>query len=177
MPTALIPPSCAGGSPGVLRDQSLEKQQAQVKRCRHPARSGSPAWGLTYLFLGLQVKVWRLPESGQDMPSNAGLTMGPGGGPVDMLQFHPTADGVLASGAGKRVTIWDVAQQQPLTGKHGPACRLLPVTCISTTLVPGLKQQAQVWTLVSLSRQHGWLLGQGAPQPLTRVQGPADVAV
>ncbi|XP_040976142.1 coronin-7-like isoform X2 [Aquila chrysaetos chrysaetos] len=66
------------------------------------------------------VKVWRLPESGQDMPSNAGLTLGPGGGPVDMLQFHPTADGVLASGAGKRVTIWDVAQQQPLTalGSH-----------------------------------------------------------
>ncbi|XP_049647108.1 coronin-7-like isoform X1 [Accipiter gentilis] len=66
------------------------------------------------------MKVWRLPESGQDMPSNAGLTMGPGGGPVDMLQFHPTADGVLASGAGKRVTIWDVAQQQPLTalGSH-----------------------------------------------------------
>uniref|UniRef100_A0A8B9RYP9 Coronin n=1 Tax=Accipiter nisus TaxID=211598 RepID=A0A8B9RYP9_9AVES len=108
------------GSPGVLRDQSLEKQQAQVKRCRHPARSGSPARGLTDLFLGLQVKVWRLPESGQDMPSNAGLTMGPGGGPVDMLQFHPTADGVLASGAGKRVTVWDVAQQQPLTalGSH-----------------------------------------------------------
>ncbi|KAM9599471.1 coronin-7-like isoform 3-T3 [Morphnus guianensis] len=66
------------------------------------------------------VKVWRLPESGQDMPSNAGLTLGPGGGPVDMLQFHPTADGVLASGAGKRVTIWDVVQQQPLTalGSH-----------------------------------------------------------
>uniref|UniRef100_A0A8C0BUP1 Coronin n=1 Tax=Buteo japonicus TaxID=224669 RepID=A0A8C0BUP1_9AVES len=115
----LIPPSCDVGSPGVLRDQSLEKQQAQVKRCWHPARSGSPALGLTYLFLGLQVKVWRLPESGQDMPSNAGLTLGPGGGPVDMLQFHPTADGVLASGAGKRVTIWDVAQQQPLTGRHG----------------------------------------------------------
>ncbi|XP_074775650.1 coronin-7 isoform X3 [Athene noctua] len=67
------------------------------------------------------VKVWRLPESGQDMPSGAGLTLGPGGGPVDMLQFHPTADGVLASGAGKRVTVWDVGQQQPLTAldSHG----------------------------------------------------------
>ncbi|XP_050762164.1 sarcalumenin-like [Gymnogyps californianus] len=67
------------------------------------------------------VKVWRLPESGQDMPGGAGLTLGPGGGPVDMLQFHPTADGVLASGAGKRVTVWDVGRQQPLTAldSHG----------------------------------------------------------
>ncbi|XP_032559819.1 coronin-7-like isoform X4 [Chiroxiphia lanceolata] len=67
------------------------------------------------------VKVWRLPESGQDMPSGAGLTLGPGGAPVDVLQFHPTADGVLASGAGKGVTVWDVGQQQPLTAldSHG----------------------------------------------------------
>ncbi|PKU34900.1 hypothetical protein llap_14795 [Limosa lapponica baueri] len=86
------------------------------------------------------VKVWRLPESGQDMPSGAGLTLGPGGGPVDMLQFHPTADGVLASGAGKRVTVWDVGQQQPLTAldSHGdqlqslawkPDGRLLGTSC------------------------------------------------
>ncbi|XP_068003069.1 coronin-7-like isoform X1 [Melanerpes formicivorus] len=67
------------------------------------------------------VKVWRLPESGQDVPSSSGLTLGPCGGPVDMLQFHPTADGVLASGMGKRVTIWDLEQQQPLTAldAHG----------------------------------------------------------
>ncbi|KFO71208.1 Coronin-7, partial [Cuculus canorus] len=67
------------------------------------------------------VKVWRLPESGQDIPSSAGLTLGPGGAPLDVLQFHPTADGVLASGAGKRVTIWDLEQQQPLTAldSHG----------------------------------------------------------
>ncbi|KAM4656443.1 coronin-7-like isoform 3-T3 [Amazona ochrocephala] len=61
------------------------------------------------------VKVWRLPQSSQDIPSGAGLTLGPGGAPVDMLQFHPTADGILASGTGKRVTIWDMEQQQPLT--------------------------------------------------------------
>ncbi|XP_058278613.1 coronin-7 [Hirundo rustica] len=35
------------------------------------------------------VKVWRLPESGQDIPGGAGLTLGPGGAPVDALQFHP----------------------------------------------------------------------------------------
>ncbi|XP_069726199.1 coronin-7-like isoform X1 [Phaenicophaeus curvirostris] len=67
------------------------------------------------------VKVWRLPKSGQDMPSSAGLTLGPGGAPLDVLQFHPTADGVLASGAGKRVTVWDLERQQPLTAldSHG----------------------------------------------------------
>ncbi|XP_051487868.1 coronin-7 isoform X2 [Apus apus] len=67
------------------------------------------------------VKLWRLPGSSQDMPSSAGLTLGPGGGPVDVLKFHPTADGVLASGAGKQVTLWDLGQQQPLTAlsPHG----------------------------------------------------------
>ncbi|XP_052535655.1 coronin-7-like isoform X3 [Tympanuchus pallidicinctus] len=67
------------------------------------------------------VKVWRLPEEGQELPSSAGLTLGPGGGPVDMLQFHPTADGILTSGVGKRVTVWDMGQQQPLTAleAHG----------------------------------------------------------
>ncbi|XP_021267384.1 coronin-7-like isoform X1 [Numida meleagris] len=67
------------------------------------------------------VKVWRLPEEGQELPSSAGLTLGPGGGPVDMLHFHPTADGILTSGVGKRVTVWDVGQQQPLTAleAHG----------------------------------------------------------
>lgn len=103
------------------RHQSLEEQQAPSSGsvlavgCR--ARAGSPTWGLTHIFWGPQVKVWRLPESGQDVPSSAGLTLGPGGGPVDVLQFHPTADGVLASGAGKRVTVWDVGQQQPLAGR------------------------------------------------------------
>ncbi|KFW04324.1 Coronin-7, partial [Eurypyga helias] len=64
------------------------------------------------------VKVWRLPQSGQDMPSGVGLTLGPGERPVDMLQFHPTADGVLASGAGKWVTVWDVGKK----GRHGRIC-------------------------------------------------------
>ena len=115
--------------------------------------------------------MWRLPESSQDMPGGAGLTLGPGGGPVDMLQFHPTADGILASGAGKQVTVWDVGQQQPLTGRHGCACQLLPAMCISAVLVPGLKQRAQVRTSVPLCRQPRWLFGQGALQPLVHVHG------
>ncbi|XP_067407212.1 coronin-7 [Emydura macquarii macquarii] len=67
------------------------------------------------------VKVWHLPESGQDLPSCPGATLGPEGCQVDALQFHPTAAGVLVSGAGRIAKIWDVAQQQPLTAldPHG----------------------------------------------------------
>lgn len=82
-----------------------------------------------------QVKVWRLPEEGQELPSSAGLTLGPGGGPVDMLQFHPTADGILTSGVGKRVTVWDMGQQQPLTGRHNPMGVGAEKLCLSQ---PGL---------------------------------------
>ncbi|KFU86379.1 Coronin-7, partial [Chaetura pelagica] len=72
------------------------------------------------------VKLWRLPGSSQDVPSSAGLTLGPAEGPVDVLKFHPTADGVLASGAGKQVTLWDLGQQQPLAGRHGRVCSSCP---------------------------------------------------
>ncbi|XP_074866458.1 coronin-7 isoform X2 [Carettochelys insculpta] len=67
------------------------------------------------------VKVWRLPESGQDLPSCPGVTLGPAGCQVQTLQFHPTADAVLASGAGRTAQVWDVAQQRALTAlePHG----------------------------------------------------------
>uniref|UniRef100_A0A8C8SRP8 Coronin n=1 Tax=Pelusios castaneus TaxID=367368 RepID=A0A8C8SRP8_9SAUR len=67
------------------------------------------------------VKVWHLPESGQDLPSCPGVTLGPEGCQVDALQFHPTAAGVLVSGAGRVAKIWDVAQQKALTAldPHG----------------------------------------------------------
>uniref|UniRef100_A0A8C6X8K3 Coronin n=1 Tax=Naja naja TaxID=35670 RepID=A0A8C6X8K3_NAJNA len=53
------------------------------------------------------VKVWRLLESGQDLSSSPHVTLGPEGSRVEVLLFHPTADGVLASAAGKTVKIWD----------------------------------------------------------------------
>lgn len=62
--------------------------------------------------------MWCLSENGQDLPACAGVILGPEGCQVDMLQFHSTADGVLASGAGRTVKIWDVAQQQSLTGRQ-----------------------------------------------------------
>lgn len=62
------------------------------------------------------MKLWRLPAPGQVLPSVPGLVLGPEPVQVEVLQFHPTADGVLASAAGMAVKVWDVAKQQALTG-------------------------------------------------------------
>lgn len=63
-----------------------------------------------------QVKLWRLPAPGQELPSGPGLVLGPEDTQVEVLQFHPTVDGVLVSVAGTAVKVWDAAKQQPLTG-------------------------------------------------------------
>ncbi|XP_057603776.1 coronin-7 isoform X3 [Hippopotamus amphibius kiboko] len=67
------------------------------------------------------VKLWRLQAPGQALPSGPGLVLGPEDAQVEVLQFHPTADGVLVSAAGRAVKVWDAAQQQPLTelAAHG----------------------------------------------------------
>lgn len=63
-----------------------------------------------------QMKLWRLPAPGQELPSGPGLVLGPEDTRVEVLQFHPTVDGILVSTAGTAVKVWDVAKQQPLTG-------------------------------------------------------------
>ncbi|XP_060116641.1 coronin-7 [Heteronotia binoei] len=61
------------------------------------------------------VKVWRLLDSGPDLSSSPHVALGPEGGQAGMVLFHPTADGVLASGAQRAAKVWDVEQRQPLT--------------------------------------------------------------
>ncbi|XP_036776347.2 coronin-7 isoform X1 [Manis pentadactyla] len=61
------------------------------------------------------VRLWRLPAPGQALPSGPGLVLGPEDLQVEVLQFHPTADGVLLSVAGRALKVWDATQQQPLT--------------------------------------------------------------
>ncbi|KAM8778112.1 coronin-7 isoform 2-T2 [Rhynchonycteris naso] len=61
------------------------------------------------------IKIWRLPAPGQALPSGPGLVLGPEDTKVEVLQFHPTVDGILVSTAGPAVKVWDVAKQQPLT--------------------------------------------------------------
>ncbi|XP_020012124.1 coronin-7 isoform X2 [Castor canadensis] len=67
------------------------------------------------------VKLWRLPSPGQALPLLPGIVLGPEELPVEVLQFHPTVDGVLVSAAGRAVKVWDAAKQQPLTelAAHG----------------------------------------------------------
>ncbi|XP_036885739.1 coronin-7 isoform X2 [Sturnira hondurensis] len=67
------------------------------------------------------MKLWRLPAPGQELPSGPGLVLGPEDTRVEVLQFHPTVDGILVSTAGAAVKVWDVAKQQPLTelAAHG----------------------------------------------------------
>ena len=55
--------------------------------------------------------------SGQALPSGPELLLGPEDAQVEVLQFHPTADGVLLSAAGRAVKVWDATKQQPLTGR------------------------------------------------------------
>ncbi|XP_051037279.1 coronin-7 isoform X2 [Phodopus roborovskii] len=61
------------------------------------------------------VKLWRLPGARDSLPSVPGVVLGPEELPVEVVQFHPTSDGVLVSTAGRAVKVWDVAKQQPLT--------------------------------------------------------------
>ncbi|XP_062999412.1 coronin-7 [Elgaria multicarinata webbii] len=60
------------------------------------------------------VKVWHLLDPDLDLSSSPHVTLGPEGGQVDVLLFHPTADGILASGAQRAVKVWDVKQRQAL---------------------------------------------------------------
>ncbi|XP_015265372.1 PREDICTED: coronin-7-like [Gekko japonicus] len=60
------------------------------------------------------VKVWRLLDSGPDLSSSPNVALGPEGGQAGVVLFHPTADGILASGAPRAAKVWDVEQQHPL---------------------------------------------------------------
>ncbi|XP_069502950.1 coronin-7 [Ambystoma mexicanum] len=60
------------------------------------------------------VKLWHLCPDGHDLPLSAALTLGPEGCQVETLKFHPTTEGVLASGAGRVSKVWDIASEKPL---------------------------------------------------------------
>nr|XP_033770813.1 coronin-7-like isoform X4 [Geotrypetes seraphini] len=60
------------------------------------------------------VKLWQLSESDQPSSSSALGTFGPEGCQIETLLFHPTANNVMATGAGKTAKVWNLAQQKPL---------------------------------------------------------------
>lgn len=67
------------------------------------------------------VKLWRLEDAGTEVTAAQSTALGPEAAPVECVLFHPSADGVLASGAGSVATVWDLVQQKPLAalGDHG----------------------------------------------------------
>ncbi|CAM9408616.1 unnamed protein product [Lampetra planeri] len=61
------------------------------------------------------VRLWRLPEGGVDnAASPPSLVLPAAQSSVELLRFHPAADGVLGSASGDAVTVWDVLQKAPL---------------------------------------------------------------
>ncbi|XP_041062186.1 coronin-7-like [Carcharodon carcharias] len=67
------------------------------------------------------VKLWRLPDAVEQVSSARNVTLGPEAVRVECVLFHPSADGVLASGAGKTAKIWDLTQQKAMAAleDHG----------------------------------------------------------
>nr|XP_056722251.1 coronin-7 [Euleptes europaea] len=90
------------------------------------------------------VKVWRLLDSDPDLSSSLNVTLGPKGGQAGMVLFHPTADGILASGAQRTAKVWDVEQQQqPLTelDPHGDLLQSLAWSLDGTLLGSSCKDK------------------------------------
>ncbi|XP_043567419.1 coronin-7-like [Chiloscyllium plagiosum] len=69
----------------------------------------------------VMVKLWRLPDTFQQVSSGQNITLGPEAVRVECVLFHPSADGVLASGAGNTAKIWDVSQKKAMAAleDHG----------------------------------------------------------
>ncbi|XP_066870346.1 coronin-7 isoform X3 [Kogia breviceps] len=126
------------------------------------------------------VKLWRLPAPGGALPSGPGLVLGPEDVQVEVLQFHPTADGVLVSAAGRTVKVWDAAKQQPLTelASHGDLVQgaawsrdgaLVGTTCKDKQLRifdPRAKPEASQSTWAHESSRDGRLVWTGTQEHL-----------
>ncbi|XP_072798690.1 coronin-7 isoform X1 [Vicugna pacos] len=126
------------------------------------------------------VKLWRLPAPGQALPLGPGLLLGPEDAQVEVLQFHPTADGVLVSAAGRAVKVWDAAKQQPFTElvTHGDLVQgavwsrdgaLLATTCKDKQLRifdPRAKPEASQSTQAHENSRDGRLVWTGTQEHL-----------
>ncbi|CAJ0957489.1 unnamed protein product [Ranitomeya imitator] len=85
-----------------------------------------------FVFSAFNVKLWHLSETGDVGDSAATLTVK--GGHVKALQFHPSADALLVSAAGKSVQVWDLSRDSALAAiplLHTPAVLLHSVLLLS----------------------------------------------
>uniref|UniRef100_A0A8C7YW78 Coronin n=1 Tax=Oryzias sinensis TaxID=183150 RepID=A0A8C7YW78_9TELE len=68
------------------------------------------------------VKLWHLCDPEHQQPSDPSLTLNPGQGRLELVQFHPTCSGLLAVGTTKSPLIWDTSRKDaPLAAleQHG----------------------------------------------------------
>lgn len=96
-----------------------------------------------------QVKLWRLEDAGTEVTAAQSTALGPEAAPVECVLFHPSADGVLASGAGSVATVWDLVQQKPLAGEvttPSNASRFL-------RLIPGVVRRRKWVDSISLKQR------------------------
>lgn len=72
-----------------------------------------------FLFLCVQVKLWRLCDPEMEQPNSPEVTLQQGQDRLELVQFHPTASGLLAVGSAKTALIWDTSRQDtPLAGSY-----------------------------------------------------------
>uniref|UniRef100_UPI00398F50E3 coronin-7-like n=1 Tax=Pristiophorus japonicus TaxID=55135 RepID=UPI00398F50E3 len=120
--------SPGGGSLGILslKNGNQDKRQVSELQCHadqvtdfdfSPFDDGL----LATCSADVTVKLWRLPDTVEQVSSAQNITLGPEAARVECVLFHPTADGVLASGAGSTAKIWDLTQQKALAAleDHG----------------------------------------------------------
>uniref|UniRef100_A0A7N6AKW8 Coronin n=1 Tax=Anabas testudineus TaxID=64144 RepID=A0A7N6AKW8_ANATE len=67
------------------------------------------------------MKLWHLCDPEQEQPSSPELTLCPGQGKLELVQFHPTSSDLLAVSTSKSVLIWDTSRRDaPLAGTLEP---------------------------------------------------------
>ncbi|XP_026195939.1 coronin-7-like isoform X3 [Anabas testudineus] len=57
------------------------------------------------------MKLWHLCDPEQEQPSSPELTLCPGQGKLELVQFHPTSSDLLAVSTSKSVLIWDTSRR------------------------------------------------------------------
>uniref|UniRef100_A0A3P8WI39 Coronin n=1 Tax=Cynoglossus semilaevis TaxID=244447 RepID=A0A3P8WI39_CYNSE len=58
-----------------------------------------------------KVKLWRLCDPEMEQPNSPEVTLQQGQDRLELVQFHPTASGLLAVGSAKTALIWDTSRQ------------------------------------------------------------------
>ncbi len=71
---------------------------------------------LFFYKLPFQIKIWRIPESGltSDGLSEPELVLASQPRRIETVDFHPTADNILATSSANFLVLWDLVQAQEI---------------------------------------------------------------